>query len=90
MPYLLNMKNKVIAQKLQLQTMSAISHLLQFSREGDITRIVEATGLYCSLLQKIVDLVDMPCGKPNCGYFSCKEEMCDRMEMESREVANDQ
>ncbi len=84
------MKNKVIAQKLQHQTMSAVTDLIVALRKGTGQDVAKSLNDYSLYLQKIVDLVDMPCGKPNCGYFSCKEEMCDRMDMESREVANDQ
>ncbi len=90
MPYLLNMKNKVIAQKLQHQTMSEVTNLITALREGTGQDVVRALNAYALNLQKIVDLVDAPCSKPNCGYLSCKDEMCDRMDAESREVANDQ
>lgn len=84
------MKNKVIAQKLQLQTMTEVTNLVLALREGTSEGVTKALNAYALNLQKIVDLVDAPCTKPNCGYLSCKDEMCDRMEMESREVANDQ
>lgn len=86
----LNMKNKVIAQKLQHQTMSEVSKLIVALQRGTTQEVSQALTDYSISLQKIVDLVDMPCGKPNCGYFSCKEEMCDRMAAESWEVQNDQ
>jgi len=84
------MKNKVIAQKLQLQTMSDITDLLVAVRDGKSEDVTKALGAYSLHLQKIVDLVDIPCSQSKCGYLSCKDEMCDRMDAESWEVANDQ